>query len=419
MRAWSYPDFEKIPGDGAVPAIYDSATGHLVTPNSEAGELGLYVCGITPYDATHLGHAFTYLAFDTLQRAWIDAGITPKYVQNITDVDDPLLERANATGVDWIDLARSQIELFRSDMSALSVLPPQNYVAVTEVIELIADAVEALLTSGFAYRVDDEAGSQSDIYFDSTSASAKTAWTLGEICGLEYDDMLRLSAERGGDPERPGKRHPLDPCLWRARRPNEPFWPSNLGEGRPGWHVECSAIAVKHLGTQFAVQGGGVDLLFPHHEFSAAHATAITGHPLAHIYAHAGLVAYEGEKMSKSRGNLVFVSRLLEGDLDPSALRLALLSHHYRSSWEWRDEMAAQATAVLQSWRDIAGRQGSLREHPAQRSSAVAIDRMRALLADDLNTPAVIDELGHAFDDPNADLEMLKQAANSLLGIKI
>lgn len=418
MKPWISPEIPKLPGVGIVPAIYDSASGHLVEPAIQNGVAGLYVCGITPYDATHLGHAFTYLAFDTLQRAWLDAGLSVNYVQNITDVDDPLLERAAVTHVDWADLASSQIELFREDMHALSVIAPTKYVAVTETIELISSAVADLLESGYAYTVAvDEQPELFDIYFDTQRASERSAWTLAQVSGLDLADLLRLSAERGGDPDRPGKRHPLDPCLWRAARPHEPSWESSVGTGRPGWHIECSAIAVKSLGTNFAVQGGGLDLLFPHHEFSAAHACCLTDSPLAQVYAHAGLVSYQGEKMSKSRGNLVFVSRLLQSGVEPSAIRLALLRHHYRSSWEWFDDMIDSAEAQLGRWR-LSLAAPSVSQNSVANATEV-VSTLRALLASDLSTPEMIALLDQAFTHGTDDSELIRRAAQSLLGITV
>lgn len=418
MHAWTKPELRKLDGIGSLPELYDSAQGRLVVPQPVNDVASLYVCGITPYDATHMGHAFTYLAFDTLLRAWVDAGVTYQYVQNITDIDDPLLERAAVTHVDWVELAASQVELFKEDMSALAMLPPTSYVAVTEEIDLIAESVQQLREQGFAYEVATaESASGNDIYFDTGAASRDSVWQLGQISGLEVDDMLRLSAERGGDPDRPGKRGALDPLLWRAARENEPSWPSTVGAGRPGWHIECSAIAVRELGSNFAVQGGGLDLLFPHHEFSAGHASAVTHSPLAQVFAHAGLVSYHGEKMSKSRGNLVFVSHLLRGGVEPSAIRLALLRHHYRSSWEWVDTFATDATQDLVRWREALRSGAAL--SPSGRPADDVVQRLRRLLVADLDTPAMLHEIGNAFEEGTDDPDLIRSAALALLGLDI
>ena len=270
---------------------------------------GLYVCGITPYDATHLGHAATYLAFDTLMRLWLDAGYEVRYAQNTTDVDDPLLERAAATGVDWRQLAADQIELFRQDMEALGIIPPDHYVAVTEVIEPVADAVEPTCsTTESAYPVDD------DVYFDSAAAAAASPWKLGDVSGLDRRHHARAVRRARGRP-RAARASAIRStrCSGAGARAGEPSWPSAMGHGRPGWHIECSVIAERYLDIPVTVNGGGSDLVFPHHEFSAGHTAALTGMPLASLYSHAGMVAYQGEKMSKSLGNLVLVSRLRDG----------------------------------------------------------------------------------------------------------
>ena len=270
---------------------------------------------------------------------WLDNGHEVHYVQNITDVDDPLFERANRDGIDWRDLAAREIQLFREDMAALRVLPPRDYVAATDAIAEVVELVEKLLASGAAYVVDDP--EFPDVYY-----RADATPQFGYESGYDRDTMMRLFAERGGDPDRPGKTDPLDALLWRAARPDEPSWPSPFGPGRPGWHVECSAISLDRLGFGFDVQGGGSDLIFPHHEFSAAHAECATGERrFARHYVHAGMIGWDGHKMSKSRGNLVLVSRLREQGLDPAVIRLGLFAGHYRSDRFWSDEVLDEAGA--------------------------------------------------------------------------
>ncbi|MDO9396197.1 MAG: cysteine--1-D-myo-inosityl 2-amino-2-deoxy-alpha-D-glucopyranoside ligase, partial [Herbiconiux sp.] len=364
MRSWTRPDIPSLPGRGAAPRLHDDASGHYLDSVLEGTEAArLYVCGITPYDATHIGHAATYLAFDTLVRLWLDAGLAVSYTQNITDVDDPLLERAAATGVDWRELASEQVELFRTDMAALRVTPPDAYVGVTETVDAIAEAVEALRERGIAYPVptpDAVVPGASDWYFDIAAAEAATPWTLGSESGLDRATMSILFAERGGDSARAGKRDPLDPLLWRVERAGEPAWETpvsaTLSRGRPGWHIECSVIARGTLGDTFDVQGGGGDLVFPHHEFSAAHATALTGERFARVNAHGGLVAFDGEKMSKSLGNLVLVSQLRAAGVEPAAVRLAILAHPYRDDWEWHRGDEQRAAERLAGWRASAAR---------------------------------------------------------------
>ncbi|MGA8992914.1 MAG: cysteine--1-D-myo-inosityl 2-amino-2-deoxy-alpha-D-glucopyranoside ligase [Nocardioidaceae bacterium] len=373
MRAWTSPDVPRLDlGPAATVRVHDTATAVTVETDPD-GTARMYVCGITPYDATHIGHAATYIGFDLLNRAWRDAGLAVHYTQNVTDVDDPLLERATATGVDWVELAERETELFREDMTALRVLAPDDYVGAVESIQLDVELVERLRERGHVYDVD------GDLYFDVHSDPR-----FGAVSRLDEAQMLELFPQRGGDPDRAGKKHPLDCLLWQAERPGEPAWDSPLGRGRPGWHIECSAIALHHLGRDFDVQGGGSDLAFPHHEMSAAHAQA--GYDdlrFARAYVHAGMVAYDGEKMSKSKGNLVLVSRLRGAGVDPMAVRLAILAHHYRSDWEWTDEELRTAEKRLAAWR--AALPGATR---AEAESLVV--EVRAALAQDLDAPTAL-----------------------------
>jgi L-cysteine:1D-myo-inositol 2-amino-2-deoxy-alpha-D-glucopyranoside ligase len=398
--------FDTASGGFAAESPTDNHTGKGTGTGTGTGTATLYVCGITPYDATHLGHANTYLAYDTLIRLWIDGGFEVRYAQNVTDVDDPLLERAALTGVDWRELAEQQVELFRGDMESLRIVPPDHYVAVTDTIAEVADAVARLLDDGVAYRVD------SDVYFDNARA-ASAVWTLGDESRLDRATMLALSAQRGGDPEREGKRDALDPLLWRGERDGEPSWPSPVGPGRPGWHIECSVIAQQCLGTPITVQGGGSDLVFPHHEFSAGHAAALTGRPLAGLYAHAGMVGYDGEKMSKSLGNLVLVSRLVDEGTDPRAIRLSLLAHHYRADWEWTRGELANAECRLATWEAWAANSTG-----AGTADAPLVEALRTALASDLDTPAALAAVDAHVESGAAATTADVDALDALLGIR-
>jgi L-cysteine:1D-myo-inositol 2-amino-2-deoxy-alpha-D-glucopyranoside ligase len=379
MHSWSSPEIPTIPGQGPALRLFDTADRQVrpVTPGSTAR---MYVCGITPYDATHLGHAATYLTFDLIYRLWLDAGTDVHYVQNVTDVDDPLFERADRDGEDWRDLGAREIELFRADMEALRVLPPRDYIGAVESVDGVVELVEKLVASGAAYVVDD--AEYPDVYF-----RADATEQFGYESGYDRATMDTFFAERGGDPDRVGKRDPLDALLWRAVRPGEPSWPSPWGPGRPGWHIECAAIALNRIGTGFDIQGGGSDLIFPHHEFSAAHAEAATGDPrFARHYVHTGMIGLDGEKMSKSRGNLVFVSKLRAENVDPSAVRLGLLSGHYRQDRPWSDEVLERAHTRLALWRRAAALESAA-------SADDVINRLRQHLADDLDTPKALDAL--------------------------
>ena len=412
MKSWSAVDLPEVPGRGPQLRLYDSAD-RQVRPTSVGDTATMYVCGITPYDATHLGHAATYLAFDLIYRIWRDNGHRVHYVQNVTDVDDPLFERAARDGVDWRDLGSQQTQLFREDMTALRVLPPQDYVGATEAIDEVVELVEKLLASGAAYVVDDP--DHPDIYY---RADATTQFGYESNC--DHGTMMQLFAERGGDPDRAGKAEPLDALLWRAQRPGEPSWPSPFGPGRPGWHVECSAIALSRIGFGFDVQGGGSDLIFPHHEFSAAHAESATGERrFARHYVHAGMIGWDGHKMSKSRGNLVLVSQLRAEGVDPAAIRLGLLAGHYRSDRFWSDDVLAEVNARLQRWR-------SAMAMSAGPDAADVIGRLRRYLADDLDTPMalaaidgwVTDALEYGGHDASAPAA-LATAVDALLGVTV
>jgi L-cysteine:1D-myo-inositol 2-amino-2-deoxy-alpha-D-glucopyranoside ligase len=423
--------------------VHDSSTGELVeaAPGPRAR---LYACGITPYDATHIGHANTYVAFDLLVRAWLDAGKDVVYTSNVTDVDDPLLERAEATGADWRELAASQTALFREDMTALGVIPPRTWTGAVESVADVARAVAAMIEAGAAYRVPLEPGAGGstpdlgDVYAD-LGADAR----FGTVAHLGRDQALATFAERGGDPDRPGKKDPLDPLLWRRERPGEPAWDGGpLGTGRPGWHIECAVIARDGLGLadggRFDVQGGGADLLFPHHEMSTSHLRVLCpahgdgteqgadgdGEPAgARTHVHAGLVGYEGEKMSKSLGNLVLVSRLRDAGHDPMAVRLALLAHHYRAEWEWDETSLPAGEARLERWRDAVSGNGG----PAAGETLSAV---RAALANDLDAPAALAAVDAWADlsldparDTSADEEgapgIIARTVNALLGVRI
>ncbi|GLZ37325.1 cysteine--1-D-myo-inosityl 2-amino-2-deoxy-alpha-D-glucopyranoside ligase [Actinokineospora sp. NBRC 105648] len=376
MQTWQSHPVPRVAGTPRPLRLFDTAAGEI-RPTAPGPTATMYVCGITPYDATHLGHAATYLAFDLVHRQWLDNGHDVHYVQNVTDIDDPLLERAARDQDDWVVLGMRETALFREDMTALRVLPPREYVGAVESIPEIVEAVAKLLAGGAAYRVDDP--EFPDVYFDHDATGR-----FGSESNYDEPTMNRYFAERGGDPDRPGKRHPLDALLWRAARPGEPSWDSELGPGRPGWHVECSVIALNHLGMALDVQGGGSDLIFPHHEYSAAHAEALTGqHPFARHYTHAAMIALDGEKMSKSRGNLVFVSRLRADKVDPMAIRLGLLSGHYRTDRSWDQGVLDAGLARVARWRAAVNAAAGADAEPL-------IARLRDHLADDLDTPRAI-----------------------------
>lgn len=413
MRAWPTPNLPVIPGEPISLRLHDVARDE-VAPVEPADPARLYVCGVTPYDTTHMGHAATYVTFDLVNRALRDGGRAVTYVQNVTDVDDPLFERAARDGIDWRDLGQDQIALFLEDMTALGVVPPEHFMGVMESMPVIIDAVTALVDRGVTYEVVEDG--IRDTYLDLGAAGG-----LGELSHLSRETMLEFSAERGGDPQRAGKRDPLDPMLWRGEREGEPAWDAGvLGRGRPGWHIECTAIAMEHLGDHVDVQGGGTDLVFPHHEMSVVQAEALTGErPFAVHTTHQAMVAYDGEKMSKSKGNLVRVSTLRSEGVDPMAIRLVLLAHHYRGEWEWTDEDLTTAQARLERWRAGLSTDGGP-------DATQAVAALRAAVADDLDTPTALaavdvwveESLGSGGDVRSAPGE-LARAIDALLGIRL
>jgi L-cysteine:1D-myo-inositol 2-amino-2-deoxy-alpha-D-glucopyranoside ligase len=448
MDAWRGAEVPVLPGSGIEVRLRDTASGKLVAAAS-GHRASLYACGITPYDATHMGHAATFTAWDLLVRAWIDAGHEVVYVQNVTDVDDPLLERADRDGEDWWRLALRETDRYRGDMEALRNLPPTYFIGAVEAIPVIDEFAERLAARGALYDLD------GDVYFARTADPDFGALSgPGTASGMSVAEMTELSAERGGDPARPGKKDPLDPLVWRAERPGEPSWESRFGLGRPGWHVECAAIAERYLGPSFDVQAGGSDLVFPHHEMSASHARVACagdgGQLFARVYAHSGMVGYQGQKMSKSLGNLVFVSRLRSAGVDPMAIRLALVAHHYRSDWEWTGDVLAEAARRLDRWRaavspvPVVGDSAPGDNAPGDNVPAgtapqdtvptdgipaaeEVLAAVRERIADDLDAPgavAAVDAwadavLASPHGATRADADLVRDTADALLGITL
>ena len=344
MRAWPDIYLPQLPARFSFPelSLFNTAAQTIETlPRKSVYRM--YVCGITPYDATHLGHAATYLTFDLINRYLRATGAQVDFVQNITDIDDPLLERAIRDNVDWRELAQSQIDLFKGDMTDLHVIPPKAYVGVVEAMSLVTDAVQRLKDAGTTYVVG------SDLYYRVHSDSE-----FGQRSHYSQEKMLEIFAERGGDPQKPGKENPLDALVWLSQRDGEPGWPSPFGPGRPGWHIECCAIALHYLqpdeGEEFSIdiQGGGSDLIFPHHEMSAAQSRSINNKKFAKSYVHAGMIGLDGEKMSKSLGNLVFVSKLIASGVNPAAIRWALMGHHYANDLMWSQSLIEKASVEIE-----------------------------------------------------------------------
>ena len=356
----------------------------------------LYVCGITPYDTTHLGHAFTYVVFDVLVRVLRAAGQPVRYVQNVTDVDDDIIRRARELGIAWDHLADKETALFVDDMAALNVLAPDVFPKASQTIPKIIALIVRLVAQGHAYQRD------GNVYFRVGSVA-----DYGRLSRLSREEMITLSAQRGADPNDPRKQDPLDFILWQASAPGEPRWDSPWGAGRPGWHIECSAMVLEHLGPQVDVHGGGADLIYPHHESEIAQSESATGlRPFAHIWAHVGMLGYKGEKMSKSLRNLVLVRNLL-ARYDADSIRVVLLRHHYREPWEYTPDQLDDAAAWTARMRAAAERVGN-----RSGQSALAV---RAALEDDLDTPRALHLLEESLDSGDGGW----RAAADLLGLRL
>jgi len=368
--------------------LYDTAR-EAVVPFTPGPIVTMYTCGITPYDSAHIGHAAVYLTYDILQRRLRDRGHDTQCVRNVTDVDDDLLRKARELGVHYLDLAAEETARFDDNMAALGLLPTFSEPRATSAIPDILGFIGMVLESGHAYR----AGGA--VYFDVSS------WDrFGEISHLERETMLELAAERGGNPDDPNKRDPLDFVLWQPSAPDEPAWESLWGPGRPGWHIECSALSMRELGETIDLHGGGADLIFPHHECEAAQSEAATGAPFVRHWMHVGMVRLGGIKMSKSLGNLIFVRDLLK-DWEAAAIRLAVIAQHYRSGWDWTDNLMPEAAARLERWRAAGAGDGALEE-------------TRRALDNDLDVPAAL-----AAIDAAAGAGQGASAAAALLGVSL
>ncbi len=370
--------------------LYDTARREVV-PFTPGETVLMYTCGITPYDATHLGHASTFLVYDILQRRLIDLGHTVKCVRNVTDVDDPLFAKARELGVHYLDLAAGEEARFNRDMVALNALPvfstPRASSAITDIRKFIGE----VLDRGFAY------AAGGSVYFDVTKFPS-----FGEVSHYSHEQMIEFARQRGGNVDDPHKRNPLDFVLWHPSAEDEPAWETAWGPGRPGWHIECSALALRELGTTIDLHGGGSDLIFPHHECERAQSEAATGETFVKHWMHVAMVFKDGEKMSKSLGNLVFVDKL-RTEWDPRSIRMAVIEHSYRNEWEWDDELMPRNHKRLESWKASVGG-----------SASDVLEQVRACLDNDLDTPGAV-----AAMDAAAAAGHDVAAASSLLGVEL
>lgn len=365
-------------------SLYESQVKKIVKLDTSASILPVYVCGLTPYDSAHLGHAFTYSAFDLLNRLLRHSDKNISYVQNITDVDDPLFDRARRDGINWKQIAVTEVEKFIKDMQAISIIGPDIFVSVSNEMPSIIKSNQELFDKNFLYQV------EKDWYYEIKKIDSKL------VTGYSESTLQTKFRQRGGDPDRPLKRNPLDAVIWKSSAPDEPAWDSSLGVGRPGWHIECVSIIEKYLSLPLFIQGGGRDLIFPHHAICSMQAKSLSGKELAKNFLHTGLVSYQGQKMSKSLGNLVFISKLLEDGFSAAAIRSHLISHNWHQDWEWLETDLHEFQERTESWR--------------QKLSKIAInDELIDLtfinLKDNLNTAPIFDYLDNLKVSQNQELE--------------
>jgi len=412
MQISPWPSIYVPPMDISLPPLrMETSSGERIFG---ASQTLMYVCGITPYDSTHLGHAATYLTFDLINRYITCSGGQTIFVENITDIDEPLLQRASRDNMDWEQLALEQVQQFQSDMSALHIVPPQHFVPATSAMGLVDDAIVRMKKNGYVYKVDQ------DLYFDCSEF-------LDQL-PISQEEALTIFAERGGDPDRSGKKHPLDPVLWIANRDNEPGWESSHGFGRPGWHIECCVISLHYLlgpnyldaanvSTLIDLQGGGSDLIFPHHFMSAAQAQAMTGIEFARAYVHTGMVGLDGEKMSKSKGNLVFVSQLIADGIDPMIIRYALLQSKYREDRMWDESVLSSAHKAVARIRLNLSKSEVAPSGPL-------LEALISALSADLDTPSALLAINKWCEasekEPRVDeAGIVSRALDSLLGLAL
>jgi L-cysteine:1D-myo-inositol 2-amino-2-deoxy-alpha-D-glucopyranoside ligase len=380
--------------------MFDSKT-HQNNPIGQSNKkVQIYVCGITPYDSAHLGHAFTYLTFDLVIRTLNFIGKKTNYVQNITDIDDPLFERARQSGSNWQSIVESQLDVYRSDMSALNILPPDHFVGVMENMELIISRIGQTISNDLSYQIGTE------WYFKTDPAKLSKL-----VESIPNNELLLMAKERGCDTDRQGKINALDPIIWKASKEDEPNWKEEFGIGRPGWHIQCISLANKYAELPLDIQGGGKDLIFPHHSMSEEQNSALGFGELALNYCHVGMVSYQGSKMSKSKGNLVFVHQLISEGISPMVIRLALMMHHWRSDWEYKNELIEDAR---QTFGDLSIKlSGKFVSQSDQ-------DKIIEIMLNDLDVPKVLSFLKEvkplSESTNNVSIDLLLEA---LLGLKL
>ena len=402
MKSWSSNSvshsYSKYSNETLI--MFDSKFQKMNAIGRDNKRIQIYVCGITPYDSAHLGHAFTYLTFDFVIRALNFIGRQTNYVQNITDIDDPLFERARQSGAKWQTIVESQLDIYRSDMSALNILPPNHFVGVMENMELIISRIGETISKDLSYQIGTE------WYFKTDPRKLSKL-----VDSIPKNELLLLAKERGCDTDRQGKVNALDPIIWKASKDDEPNWKEDFGTGRPGWHIQCISLANKYAELPLDIQGGGKDLIFPHHSMSEEQNSALGFGELALNYCHVGMVSYQGSKMSKSKGNLVFVHQLIEEGISPMVIRLALMQHHWRSDWEYERELIDDSKEFYSEMsKKFRGKFISQNDQ----------DKIIQYVLNDLDVPKVLNFLKEvkplSESENNVSIDLLLEA---LLGLKL
>ena len=402
MKSWSSNSvshsYSKYSNETLI--MFDSKFQKMNAIGRDNKRIQIYVCGITPYDSAHLGHAFTYLTFDFVIRALNFIGRQTNYVQNITDIDDPLFERARQSGAKWQTIVESQLDIYRSDMSALNILPPNHFVGVMENMELIISRIGETISKDLSYQIGTE------WYFKTDPRKLSKL-----VDSIPKNELLLLAKERGCDTDRQGKVNALDPIIWKASKDDEPNWKEDFGTGRPGWHIQCISLANKYAELPLDIQGGGKDLIFPHHSMSEEQNSALGFGELALNYCHVGMVSYQGSKMSKSKGNLVFVHQLIEEGISPMVIRLALMQHHWRSDWEYERELIDDSKEFYSEMsKKFRGKFISQNDQ----------DKIIQFVLNDLDVPKVLNFLKEvkplSESENNVSIDLLLEA---LLGLKL
>jgi len=402
MKSWSSNSvshsYSKYSNETLI--MFDSKFQKMNAIGRDNKRIQIYVCGITPYDSAHLGHAFTYLTFDFVIRALNFIGRQTNYVQNITDIDDPLFERARQSGAKWQTIVESQLDIYRSDMSALNILPPNHFVGVMENMELIISRIGETISRDLSYQIGTE------WYFKTDPRKLSKL-----VDSIPKNELLLLAKERGCDTDRQGKVNALDPIIWKASKDDEPNWKEDFGTGRPGWHIQCISLANKYAELPLDIQGGGKDLIFPHHSMSEEQNSALGFGELALNYCHVGMVSYQGSKMSKSKGNLVFVHQLIEEGISPMVIRLALMQHHWRSDWEYERELIDDSKEFYSEMsKKFRGKFISQNDQ----------DKIVQFVLNDLDVPKVLNFLKEvkplSESENNVSIDLLLEA---LLGLKL